>query len=50
MLRVYLDNVAASGRILGDLVPDAEMEALRRIEGAHVAGHLKIGYLKAVLA
>ena len=39
---MYLDNVAASGRILGDLVPDAEMKALRRIEGAHVAGHLKM--------
>ncbi len=42
MLRVYLDNVAASGRILGDLVPDTEMESLRRIEGADVAGHLEM--------
>ena len=41
-MRVYLDNVAASGRVVGDLVPDAEMEALRRIERAHDAGILKM--------
>jgi len=41
-MRVYLDNVAASGRVVGDLVPAAEMEALRRIESAHSAGILKM--------
>lgn len=40
-MRVYLDNVAASGRVVGDLEP-AEMEALRRIERAHSAGILKM--------
>ena len=41
-MRVYLDNVAASGRVVGDLVPGAEMEALRRVESAHSAGILKM--------
>ena len=41
MLRVYLDNVAASGRVLGDLVPDTEMDAVRRIEAAHADGRVK---------
>jgi predicted nucleic acid-binding protein len=41
-MRVYLDNVAASGRVMGDLSPEAEMEALRRIESAHSAGRLKM--------
>jgi hypothetical protein len=41
-IRVYLDNVAASGRVVGDLVPATEMEALRRIESAHSAGILKM--------
>jgi len=41
MLRVYLDNVAASGRVLGDLVPDTEMDAVRRIEAAHANGRVK---------
>ena len=40
-MRVYLDNVAASGRVIGDLDP-AEMEALRRIERAHSDGILKM--------
>lgn len=40
-MRVYLDNVAASGRVLGDLAPPAEMEALRAIEEAHRAGFIK---------
>jgi len=42
MLRVYLDNVAASGRVLGDLAPDTEMDAVRVIEAAHAGGHLKM--------
>jgi len=42
MMRVYLDNVAASGRVVGDLTPAEEMEALRRIESAHSAGIIKI--------
>jgi len=40
-LRVYYDNVIASGLITGDLVPEAEMAALREIENAHAAGTLK---------
>src|SRR5258708_6136163 len=39
--RVYLDNVIASGRVLQDLEPAAEMEALRLIEAAHASGILK---------
>lgn len=41
-MRVYLDNVAASGRVAGDLAPAAEMEALRDIERAHSAGLIKM--------
>ena len=41
-MRVYLDNVAASGRVVGDLGPRAEMEALRLIERAHSAGILEM--------
>jgi hypothetical protein len=40
-MRVYLDNVAASGRVLGDLTPAVEMEALRQIEEAHRTGVIK---------
>ncbi len=40
-MRVYLDNVAASGRVLGDLEPAIEREALRQIEEAHRAGVIK---------
>jgi predicted nucleic acid-binding protein len=40
-MRVYLDNVAASGRVLGDLAPVVEMEALRKIEEAHRTGVIK---------
>lgn len=40
-MRVYLDNVAASGRVVGDLAPPTEMEALRDIEEAHSAGTIK---------
>ena len=41
-MRVYLDNVAASGRVTGDLAPPAEMEALLlEIERAHSAGTIK---------
>jgi hypothetical protein len=41
-MRVYLDNVAASGRVIGDLEPATEMEALRRIERAHSDGTLEM--------
>jgi hypothetical protein len=41
MVRVYLDNVAASGRVLEDLVPESERDAVRRIESGHAAGRLK---------
>jgi hypothetical protein len=40
MLRVYLDNVAASGRVLNDLSA-GEMAAIARIERAHAVGGLK---------
>ncbi len=40
-MRVYLDNVAASGRVTGDLAPPTEMEALRQIEEAHSVGLIK---------
>jgi len=40
-MRVYLDNVAASGRVVGDLAPAAEMEAVREIERAHSTGTIK---------
>jgi hypothetical protein len=39
-MRVYLDNVAASGRVIGDLA-HSEMEALREIDEAHSAGLIK---------
>lgn len=41
-MRVYLDNVLASGRVLGDLEPSTEMDAVRFIERAHSAGILKM--------
>jgi hypothetical protein len=41
-MRAYLDNVAASGRVLGDLVPVAEMAAVRDIEHAAAARLLKM--------
>lgn len=41
-MRVYLDNVAASGRVVGDLAPPSEMEAMRQIEAADSAGKLKM--------
>src|SRR5258706_9016838 len=41
-MRVYLDNVAASGRVVGDLAPSTEMEALREIEAAHSVGLIKL--------
>jgi predicted nucleic acid-binding protein len=40
-MRVYYDNVIASGLITGDVVPEAEMAALCGIERAHAAGTLK---------
>jgi predicted nucleic acid-binding protein len=41
IMRVYLDNVAASGRVLGDLKPASEMKALEEIEHAHSTGLIK---------
>jgi len=41
-MRVYLDNVAASGRVLGDLEPASERKALEEIEHAHSTGRIKI--------
>jgi len=41
-MRVYLDNVADSGRILGDLDPAAEMEALRQIVEAGRTGVIEL--------
>ena len=41
MMRVYLDNVAVSARVLEDLRAPAEMDALREIEDAHRAGLIK---------
>ena len=41
MMRVYLDNVAASGRVLGDLEPISEQKALEEIEHAHSTGRIK---------
>jgi predicted nucleic acid-binding protein len=40
-MRVYYDNVIASGLVTGDLMPEAEMLALREIEEAHRAGTIK---------
>ncbi len=40
-MRVYYDNVIASGLITGDLKPEAEMAALHEIERAHEVGRLK---------
>jgi hypothetical protein len=39
-IRVYYDNVIASGLIIGDVAPE-EMAALAKIESAHKAGILK---------
>lgn len=41
LLRVYYDNVIASGLVTGDIKPDEEMAALREIEIAHAAGFIK---------
>ena len=40
-MRVYFDNVIASGRVLSDLVPQSEMDAVHAIEAAHRAGRIK---------
>src|SRR5882724_10913781 len=40
-MRVYLDNVAVSGRVRGDLAPEVEMAAIREIDVAHRAGRIK---------
>ena len=42
MMRVYLDNVAACGRVVRDLTPDTEMEGLDFIESARDAGIVEI--------
>jgi hypothetical protein len=40
-MRVYYDNVIASGLVTGDLAPEAETAALCEIEAAHAAGFIK---------
>jgi len=40
-MRVYLDNVLVSGRVLGDL-PEDEMQALDELERAHKKGRIKM--------
>jgi hypothetical protein len=41
MTRVYLDNVIVCGRIIEDLDPPEEMEAVRAIEKLHAEGRIK---------
>src|SRR5262245_33064897 len=41
-MKVYLDNVVESGRILGDLVPDVEMDAVRKIVEADRANIIEL--------
>jgi len=41
LMRVYYDNVIASGLITGDIAPETEMAALRELERAHAAGTIK---------
>src|SRR6266542_4889344 len=41
LMRVYYDNVIASGLITGDIKPESESEALSKIEAAHTAGLVK---------
>lgn len=41
-MRVYLDNVVASGLVVADLDPPTEMAAARTIEKAHRIGVLKM--------
>ena len=40
-MRVYYDNVIASGRVTGDLWPESEMAALHEVEAAHSSGLIK---------
>jgi hypothetical protein len=40
-MRVYYDNVIASGRVTGDLSPQSEMAALHEIEAQHSRGVIK---------
>lgn len=40
-MRVYYDTNITSGRILRDLKPDPEMDALDELEALHAAGSLK---------
>ena len=40
-MRVYYDNVVASGLVTGDVVPEAEMTALQEIEAAHRTATIK---------
>ncbi|MBZ5499682.1 MAG: hypothetical protein LAP85_25055 [Acidobacteriia bacterium] len=40
-MRVYYDNVIASGLVTEDVVPDEEMTALREIEEGHRAGTIR---------
>jgi hypothetical protein len=41
MLRVYLDNVIASSRVLGNLWPESELKAVAEIDRLHSVGKLK---------
>jgi len=41
-MKVYLDNVVESGRILGDLVPDVEMDAVCKIVEAGRANIIEL--------
>ena len=41
-MKVYLDNVAASGWVVDDLVPSEEMEAVRQLATAAQAGELEL--------
>ena len=41
MIRVYLDNVIVSGRVVKDLRPNSEMLAVEKIERAHNEQRLK---------
>ena len=41
-MKAYLDNVAASGHVRGDLAPSSEMKALRYLETAASTGKLEL--------
>ncbi len=41
-MKVYLDNVATSGQVLEDLVPEDEMQAVRSLGAAAKSGELEL--------